>query len=170
MKKKLWIIILILAAGLTFTTYVLIKQHKELYGYKNGTGIGNCLITKEKAEEYMDFYKKNYSTDPNHTEGVWFSEDIIRCLYINLIREDKKDTVDGFRVYFSTYTKDNIPASAQASNPIANTVLFVPTTPKNEKHKDLWNLISKEKEKSRLLEGAVIDAPNHGALCPNQCN
>jgi hypothetical protein len=169
MKKTYLGIILLLLAGLIFTIYLLIGQHKELYSYKNGTGIGNCLITREKAKEYMDFYMANFSKDPNKTQGIWFSEDIIRCLYINLIREDKKDTVDGFRVYLATYTQGNIPSSAQANNPIANTVLFVPTTFKNEKHQDLWNLIEKKKEAERLSP-FLMDVPNHGALCPNQCN
>ena len=165
-------IVSILVIALGFTTYLLIKQHYELYGYRNGRGIGNCLLAKEKAGEYIKNYQTHYSIDPNKTQAIWFSEDVVRCLYINLIREDKKDTVDGFRVYLATYIQGETPPTARAENPIANTVIFVPTSPYDSGriHKNLWNLITRDKEKSRgILKADFFDVPNHGELCPQKC-
>ena len=163
-------LVIILTIGLTITIYMLTKQYYELYNYKNVVGIGNCLIKQDTAEKFIKNYQDHFSIDSNKTKSIWFSEDIVRCLYINLIHEDKKDTVDGFRIYLATYTKDDCPAVSSAKNPIANTVIFVPTSPDStgKKHKDLWNLINREKEVARAPY--KFEVPNHGELCPNACN
>ena len=159
----------ILIIGLSYTIYLLIAQHNELYSYKNGTGIDNCLLNEKKAKEYIQNYQAHFCIDSNKTKGIWFSEDLVRCLYINLIRQDKKDTVDGFRVYLATYTGDVACNTIKSNHKIANTVIFVPTTSFNNGHKDLWTLIKKDKEKMRLgLQ--LLDVPNHGELCPQQCS
>jgi len=161
----------ILLVGLSCTIYLLIVQHNELYTYKNGTGIDNCLLEDTTAKKYIKYYQEKFSVDSNKTKAVWFSEDIIRCLYINIIRKDKKDTIDGFRVYLANYNGDLDRSVIKADNPIANTVLFVPTSSRDSgtHHIDLWNLIKKDNEAPRL-KPKFFDVPNHGELCPQKCD
>ncbi len=96
------------------------------------------------------------------SESVWMS----RCVFIYLrdLIEKPENQIDGIRVYMGAYGRIMGTVPGQIA-PYQSTILLVPTTldSVSKVHNDRWDLLRPDKS------AKMIDALNHGELCPNAC-
>jgi hypothetical protein len=124
-------------------------------------GIDDILIDSTKAKEYIQNYRHDHDTaaDRKITFSIFFGRDAMS--YMGNYFDTASKNVTGVRIFNMQYNKM---MRASQNHERQQGVLFVP---EDFKGNILWNEWKKDSTTTESLN--LVDAVNHGELCPNSC-
>ena len=133
---------------------------------QNPPGTGNYLVDPVTARKWIDNYLQEPGVNPERdrtrivSKAVWFS----KAMLADLVRQIESDpAIDGIRFYMAEY--DQFVHGSYQESPYQTTLVLVATDNTHANHFDRFDYFSKAL-KSRP---ALLDAANHGELCPQKC-
>jgi hypothetical protein len=158
---------IIAGAGFYFGVYKpALKNRKISVPIENADsislrGIDDILIDPDEAKRYIQNYKDDHdtATDPKITYSIFFGRDAIR--YMGHYFDTAGKNVTGVRIFNIQYNKKIMESQKHEKQ---QAILFVP---EDFNRNILWNEWIKNSATIKSL--TLVDALNHGELCPNRC-
>ncbi len=151
-------------------------RHKDEWGKKINANMGdytfkNFNFDDSKGNALKKKFAKKFRKKPllgphkldSLSESVWVGACVF--LYLSELLKDPTKNLDGVRVYFSAYYKDDGTNLSQDYHN-QSTVIIAPTRKgTNDSHNTDWDAVQ-----SKYFIKRPFGALNHGQLCPNNCN